>query len=228
MKKLTLLLIAACLFNIQSKAQEKSFQKGRLIISLCANGAFYTDNLHQEQDSSYLSTVTRIAKDKKGQALAGVFPLAVEYGLTNWLGVGVRGAYTKFIDDTDSTYKYGKPKVTTTDFGLTLDFHLVKTVSFDMPIVINAGYSNFTFLQNNSINSTAKATGFNYGIGIQPRIFFSKHFAMFFNIAYSGLDYTKITWSDNNVANYSNVNNLTGTLKASGANLGLGFLVSFL
>ena len=228
MKKITLLLLAACLFTLHSKAQEKSFQKGRLIISLCANGAFYADKYHEERDSSFLTRITHVAKDKKDQALAGVFPLSIEYGLTNWLGVGVRGAYTKFIDNPDSTYKYGKPKVTSTDVGLTLDFHLIKTVSFDMPIVINAGYSSFTFLQNNSVNSSAKATGYNYGIGIQPRIFFNKHFAMFFNIAYSGIDYNKIKYWDNAVSSYNDTQNASGTLKASGANLGLGFLVSFL
>ena len=189
MKKL-LLFITIALLGTALKAQEKSFQKGKIIISVGANLGVYGTKTHQEQDKSVLISgavqTVRTVKDTTGGAGSGVFPLTIEYGITNWLGVGARFGYSKYIAKADSANKNTKPTVIGLDGDLVLSLHFIKTVHFDMPLEFVAGYSHLNYMSNDQNGSAAKSGGLNYGFALVPHIYFGKHVGMFFNLGYSG------------------------------------------
>jgi hypothetical protein len=160
---------------------------------------------------------------------ATIYPLKVEYGVTNWLGVGARFAYSNYIEERDSITGI-KPKFTSVDAGVVLNFHLVKSKRFDMPISVNFGYSSFKYLSNDAVGGKGKDNGLNYGIGILPRIYFGDHVGMFFNLGYAG--YTVIRALNFLTIQIQTLNDDNGQdwlykIKGSGMNIGIGLIGKF-
>ncbi len=243
MKKITLTFLAFSFFATGINAQDKSFQKGTIAVDLGIGFAVYGTKSHEEYNSQVwngtsFSTV-RIKKDTTDGAASTIIPVSVEYGVTNWLGVGARFGYSKYIANADSTNNNIKPTVRGLDVDLVLNFHLVKTKRFDMPINLIVGYSKFNYKANNpntspvgfpdNGNSMAKDNGLNYGISLVPRIYFGDHIGMFFNIGYMGYYYPSITFSDNSDSNLNDNNNQDQKfkLKGNGFNLGIGLIGKF-
>ncbi len=225
MKKTILLSSAIVLIISNSIAQEKAFIKGKIIISPSASFGVYGTNVHSEWD--YHDSFQDIHKtdEQNGGAASAVYALNLEYAINNWLGIGGRFGYSKYFTQADSTNNHIKPSVNGWDGGLTLGFHFVKTVHFDMPILLTCGYSHIKYQALNSTDGTAQGGGLNYGIALVPRIYFGNHIGMFFNVGYVGYNYPNLTLSDN-TTNFNNIN-YTFKLKASGANVGLGLVFKF-
>jgi hypothetical protein len=219
MKKINLLIIAISIISLTSFAQEKAFLKGKLVISGNASLGVYATKTHSEWN--YLSF--HKTADTVGGAASGVYALNLEYGLTNWFGIGGRFGYSKYIASADSTNHYIKPNVNGVDGNLTFNFHFIKTVHFDMPIQLLFGYSHIKYQALDAYNGIAEGSGLNYGISLVPRIYFGKHIGMFFNVGYVGYNYPNLTLSNNTGI----LNNLDYTfkLKANGVNLGIGLVV---
>ena len=232
MKKVTLLFIAFAICGNILKAQEKAFQKGKISISIGAGLGVYKTKSHQAQDQSVYSGgsvhTIRAIKDTTGGAGAGIFPVTLEYGLTNWLGIGGRFAYSKYIAKGDSTNKNIKPTVFGFDGDVALSLHFIKTVHFDMPLQFTAGYSNLKYLSNDSNKDMAKGGGYNYAVSLVPRIYFGKHIGMFFNVGYVGYSYPNLIFSNNSSSNTNaDSGNLKFRLNGSGVNIGGGLVVKF-
>ncbi len=220
MKKIILLLVVAACMGLQTKAQEKAFIKGKVIISASASLGVYATKINSEWD--YLSI--HEAHDTNSGAASGVYALNLEYAVNNWLGIGGRFGYSKYYAETDKATGT-KPYVNGWDGDLTLGLHLIKTVHFDMPVQFTFGYSHIKYLALDTRNGIVAGGGLNYGIALVPRIYFGKHFGMFFNVGYMGYNYPNLTLSDN--TNVYNIINYKFKLKADGANVGLGFMFKF-
>ncbi len=243
MKKVTLFVLVFCTSFSGLKAQDKSFQKGDITVGLGIGVAIYGTKIHEEYNSqiwngSGISTV-RIANDTTDGAASTIIPVSVEYGLSNWFGLGARFGYSKYFANADSTNNNIKPTVRGLDLDLVLNFHLVKTKRFDMPISLIVGYSNFNYKANNpnsnptplpdNGNSMAKDNGLNYGIALVPRIYFGSHVGMFFNVGYMGYNYGSITFSNNSDSNLNDDNNQDRNfkIKGNGFNIGIGLIGKF-
>lgn len=246
MKKITLIVLVFCLTGMTLKAQDKSFQKGNIIVDLGIGFAYYGTKLHNEYDQEYWTgssfATKRIIEDTTDAAASVIYPLSLEYGVTNWLGVGARFGFSNYIEGTENdtingvAYSY-KPKVTSMDIGLLLNFHLIKTKRFDMPIELLVGYSKFKYLANNpnsnpagspdNGNLTGKDNGMNYGIAVVPRLYFGDHFGMFINAGYMGYAYRSVSFSNNSDSDVNNDNNQKFRLKGNGFNMGIGFVAKF-
>jgi hypothetical protein len=243
MKK-TLVTIAAVAICINSvKAQDKAFKKGDIVVDLGVGFAVYGTKNHNEYNSrvwngTSISTV-RITEDTTDATASSIIPISVEYGITNWFGVGARFGYSKYIASSDSTNNFTKPTVRGLDADLLLNFHLVKTKRFDMPLSLIIGYSNFKYKANNpntnpanlpdNGNAMAKDNGLNYGISLVPRIYFGDHIGMFFNVGYMGFNYGSITFSNNSDSNLNDDDNQDQLfkLKGNGVNVGIGLVAKF-
>ena len=225
MKKIILLVIAVACMGQQTKAQEKAFIKGKVIISASASLGAYGTKLHSSWDSTFINNTYKVAKDENSGAASAIYGLNVEYALNNWLGIGGRFGYSKYFTQADSTNNYTKPNVNGWDGNLTLGFHFVKSVHFDMPLMFSLGYSKIKYQALDATNGIAQGGGLGYAISILPRIYFGNHFGMFFNLGYAGYNYPNLTLSNN--TNVFNTINYTFKLKASGANVGLGFMFKF-
>jgi len=236
MKNSKLLLIGLLFTSFAVKAQDKAFEKGKITIDLGAGVGLYGTKVHEEYNQkeyywtgSGIGTRTkRIKHDTTDASGAFIFPLQVEYGITNWLGIGARFAYANWIEERDSITKI-KPKATSIDAGLVLNFHLIKSRRFDMPISLSIGYSNFKFMANDANDGIAKDNGMFYGIGLVPRIYFGDHIGMFFNLGYAGYNYPSVQFSDKNNSNINTKDDKDWKykLKGNGANIGIGLIGKF-
>ncbi len=220
MKKINLLLIAISIISLTTFAQEKAFQKGKITISVGAGFGVYGTKSYTQWDSVYGGSSYKATRTKNDGAASGIYPINLEYGITNWLGIGARFGFSKYaVSDTVKL----KPTVTGWDGDLNLFLHFVKTKRFDMPVQLTAGYSSFKYLSNDLNGSMAKGGGINYAISLVPRIYFGNHIGMYFNLGYAGYNYPNLILSDNK--NTLNNLNYTFKLKANGVNLGLGLIV---
>jgi hypothetical protein len=241
MKNKVLALLILLPFASHVKAQDKAFQKGNMVIDLGVGLGVYGTKVHQEYDQDVYVFPTgikteRVKKDTTDAAASFIFPLRFEYGITNWLGVGARLAYSKYATEKDSVNNY-KPKVYGVDADLVISFHLVKSKHFDMPVCLSLGYSSITYKANNpntnppflpdNGNGMAKGGGSNYGISLVPRIYFGDHVGMFFNVGYAGYNYPHLIFSNNSDSNLNDDNNMIYKLKGNGLNLGLGIVGKF-
>jgi hypothetical protein len=239
-KTILLLMMFACIGN-NIKAQDKAFQKGTINVDLGIGVALYGTKTHHEYDATYWTGTAFATERKKEDTTDGagsrIIPISVEYGVTNWLGIGVRLGHSKYLSTADSSNNFIKPSVRGLDADLLINFHLVKGKRFDMPLSIMIGYSNFKYKANNpntavagspdNGNGIAKDNGFNYGIALVPRIYFGDHFGMFFNVGYMGYTYPSIIFSNNSDSNLNDTNNATYKIKGSGVNIGLGLIAKF-
>ena len=211
MKKLLCILLAGMALNSFS---QKSFSKGSIVIDLNANLGIYNT---VAQDSSDRAEGIK----QTDKAVPYAFALGVEYGVLNFLSVGIKGQTATYLQGSDSTGK-PRPTVKGNDIVLVVNSHLVRTKRFDLVFGGNFGYSNFKFKANDSKASMAKGGGIAYDLHLTPRLYFSKNFGMFFSLSYAGVGYNKLKFSDN-VRKYTE----TVSIKASGVNYALGFQITF-
>ena len=210
MKKLICALFVCLAFG---SVAQKSFSKGSIVVTLDANLGIY-------------NTVSRDSSDRaeghshSDKAAPYGFALGVEYGVLDFLSVGLKGQLCTYIQGSDSTGP--KPTVKGKDIVLVVNSHLIRTKRFDLVFGGNFGYSGIKFLANDTKASMFKGGGIAYDLHLTPRIFFSKNFGMFFNLSYAGYGYGKLKFSDN-IRKYTE----TVSLKMSGVNYGMGFQVTF-
>lgn len=228
MKKITLTLAGIALLITTSKAQ--AFHKGAIVVDLGAGVSVFKTDIKEEYNNQLWNgssiTTIRVKKDTTSGAGAATYPLTVEYGLKNWLGVAARLAYSKYFSEKDSISGL-KVAVRGIDAGLVLNLHLIKTNRFEMPISATLGYSSFKLDSKDSLNSIAKDNGINYGFSLVPRFYFGNHIGLSLQVGYIAYSYPSILFSNNNDANMNDNNNHTFKLKASGANIGAGLIVKF-
>ncbi len=218
MKKITLTIAAITVLLTAAKAQDKAFEKGNITVDLGAGFGLYGTKIHQKFGN--------ITKDTTDAAASAIYPLKAEYGVTNWLGVGARFAFANYFEETDSITKI-KPTTRGIDAGIVANFHLVKSKRFDMPISVTFGYSRFSINSNDSFGTKAKANGLGYGISLLPRIYFGDHIGMFFNLGYMGYNYSNVKYSNNTDSDLNKTWNAKVSLKANGANIGIGLIAKF-
>lgn len=254
LKKLTLVTLALTSLSASLNAQDdKAFHKGSITIDPSIGFAIYGTKVHTEYDEDYfnISTLTidkrRVVEDTTDGAAATIFGLNGEYGVTDWLGIGFRFGYSKYIAEeehdtvyvglTKTTYSY-QPKARSIDFGLDVNFHLVKGKRFDMPLCLTVGYSNFKYSRNNpdtdpsskdNSGEGGKDNGMNYGIHLKPKIYFGKaqHVGLAFHVGYMGYTYPSVLFSNNSDSNLNDENNWEYKLKGNGFNIGIGISVKF-
>ena len=252
MKKIIVFsLLTAFSSGLLMSQEDKAFHKGSITIDPSIGLAIYNTQSHTEQDETYWTGTSfasrRVKKDTTDKAGATIYALNGEYGIANWLGVGVRFGYSNYIEGTqkDSVYnllsatytQYSyKPKARSIDFGVNVNFHLIKGKRFDMPICLTLGYSNFKYSENNpdtDLSSTdnsgamAKDNGLNYGILLMPKIYFGKeqHVGLTFHIGYMGYNYPSMQLSNHSDANLNDNNNATFQLKGNAFNIGVGLSI---
>lgn len=227
MKKITLIIAGIALLLNTSKAQ-KAFEKGNITVDLGVGLGIFNTKSHKEQDIKVWKGSSLVAirevEDTTDKAASMIVPLKFEYGVKNWLGIGARLAYSNYLGGTDSTTGK-KPKSRGLEGGVILNFHLIKTAKFDMPIGVTIGYSNFKYMSNDSLDSQAKDNGLNYGIFLSPRFYFGQHIGLFFDLGYIGYNYPSVLFRNSTDANINDNNNLLQKIKFGGTNIGIGVVV---
>ncbi len=215
MKKKVLIALSLLIVSGTIQAQDKAFRAGNIVVDVGLGGAGYKTLL-----SSTITTGTvSVKNEKNGTAGSVIYPIQVEYGLRNWLGIGARFAYSKYYDSTKSNRGI--------DFDFVLNFHLIKTKRFEMPISLFLGYSNLNIKYKDVLNTIAKDNGMSNGIMLIPRFYITKHFGLFVNVGFVNYVYPSLTFTNN--SNKSNINpaQINISLAGNGETFGFGALYKF-
>lgn len=206
MKKISIVFFTLCIYLAKLNAQE--FAKGDFLIGLNAGFGQYKLITHTEYNQ--LSTITnkieRIIFDSTDIARSYSIPLTAEYGLADWMGIGFRLGYNNFLPAKDSLYKT-VPKTRSFDAGIMASFHFIKAESFEIPIQLHVGYSNYGYKSKNSTGFGLKGNGVSFGIALNPTYYFNETVGIYINAGFYRYSFSNVTMYDNNDTNINNNNN---------------------
>lgn len=188
MKKVIFLLVT--IFFIQSgtlKAQ--AFEKGNFNIDLGFGFGLYGTS--QKSTTTYNGlTVTDTETDG---AVSTIVPILFEYGISDKIGLGAEFAYNNYsINDSDKVFLN---KVSSIDFGLKVNYHLLNSDKNDLFVGFGIGMSSMNVDYTTSAFQFIegfKGSGMYFSIGLTDRIFFSDHIGILFNLGYRGYNYSKL------------------------------------
>jgi hypothetical protein len=232
MKKVSLIVSCLVLFTSISKSQDKAFKKGDIAVSLGAGTGIYLAKAHTEFNSKRYNSqngsieTVRLEEDYVDGISSLIFPIHFEYAVNNWLGTGLRFAYSDYPEFQPSWISY-KSKTYNFDSYLSMSFHFVKSPKFDMPIILFLGYSVIRHFENDPPDSRTKANGLNYGISIQPNFYFGKHIGIFLNVGLAGFRYPNVIFSDKFDNNINDNNDKLYQITGLGVNTGFGLIAKF-
>lgn len=201
------LVLALLLSPFASLAQ--STEKGDYLVSGGAGLGIYNTYIN-EKDS------TRIETDKTA---AWVFPVGVEYMITDRFGCGAFLKYGKYIEGDSSN----NADVHAIEFMVRPAFHLYNGRKLNIGVHADLGFTNITYNVNDTYSTTGTGFGLLYGLGADLQLYFTKGFGMFFRYSYYSFTYNNFT-VDNNQPNQEPV---VYKFKLDGGNSVLGIMVKF-
>ncbi len=189
MKKIIFILIAFTALQVNAQ----SFYKGALVADLNYGFDIYRIKTH----TTYKDNNPPPKDTTDGTASSGP-NLGVEYGVLDWLGVGIRGKYDTYVTSTD---KNGvRPTANGGEIGVVLNFHILRKDVFNLIGGFNAGYSHFTYHSNDSVGTEAYGDGTWFDLHLTPRFYFGR-FGISTTITVPFINYPKITTSNTNFNN---------------------------
>lgn len=218
MKKIFILTGLAFLFLANLSAQ--SFEQGTKVIELQYEFGAYKTSTHDK--------VNNTTDDNNGAA-SKIFNASCEYGVLNWLGVGLKLQYDNYFTDPDTIHhtfpqadEIVDPKISSFDVAAMGNVHLVRKDHFDLVFGANFGVSFFSYHVNDALATQANGTGSWIDLHLTPRFYFGNHFGMHLNFGYANFNYPNVKAKN---STQSSINAFS--LKGSGANIGIGFQYRF-
>ena len=174
---------------------QKSFYSGALVIS--AN--FGTDGNIANQ--RYFSASEPQAQTLNGSATASDFNIGAEYGLFNWLGLGIISRVDNYYSQ-ENQITQSTPSEGAMDIGGTANLHLLKWAHLDVLAGYDFGFSHLTYNTNNSIHTTSTANGTWSDIHATGRIYFGR---LGINLCFyvPGTTYTNFKTSNMSLGDYT-------------------------
>ena len=208
-------IFALFTYLISVQAFSQSFYKGALVLDAnVAIDAYSVDYKYQLKNTNLIS-------EHKSGAASSNFNIGLEYGLTKWLGIGLRGKFDNYFTKRDST-THSTPTAKGAEIAFILNAHLVKVDHFDLPIGIDLGYSHLDYFQNDVGNNQIYGSGGYFNFHINPRVYF-KRFGFNLNIAVPIIHYANMTSNNSTFNQY-----VLADWKGTGFSMGLGIQYRFL
>jgi len=183
MKKILLLAISV-VFLQQVNAQ--SFQRGSIVLGLNYGLDGYKIQEH------YINKTTGGSHDTTGGAAATNWNLGAEYGLFNWLGVGIQLKLDNYFHDTTTSNDIGF------EAGLIVNLHVIRAQHFNLVAGFDFGLSNLT-INYVTDNNQVYGTGPWFDFHITPRFYFGR-FGLNLNLYFPSINYANLT---SNVATFN-------------------------
>ena len=221
-KKIILLFI--CISSLQtfsqssgSQVSSQSFYKGALVFDVNTGLDIYGVKFN------YQTKNITPAKDTTTKSGAGStnFNFGLEYAVSNWLGLGVKAKFDKYIAGKDSS-THSTPTIRGIELAAVVNAHVVRVKHFDLPIGLDLGYSNLNYHLNDVGNNQIYGNGSYFNFHINPRIYF-KRFGFNINIGVPFINYASLTSNNLTFNKY-----ILADWKASGVSLGIGLQYRFL
>lgn len=216
MKRASLCFISLFIFSfsIISNAQvssEQSFQKGSLIASL--SYGFDIDNVKLQEVNNYLTPPQTI--NSTGKAGSGNLNLGGEYGVNNWLGLGLQFKLDSYLHSSNVSQANGF------EGGIIVNAHIVRHKHFDFLAGLDIGASTLTLTLNDGFNDQVYGSGSWFDFHLTTRIYFGK-FGINTTLYFPSINYT-ITTNNSTFNEY-----IADSWKASGFGFNIGIQYHFL
>jgi hypothetical protein len=207
MKKL--LIIALVATGTLVKAQDPSFFKGALVISADAGFEAYSVNENYNIIGISNKFFSATAKINTTTSAGGSF----EFGLFNWLGIGLQSTYNIYNLSKDSSGS--TPGATSFAIGGLVNIHIIRLHHLDLMLGGNFGLSFLHYSDN--IGNVQLATGGSEDLHVTARYYFGR-----FGVnASASLPFTNYPKFSTN-SNQSVGENVLDTWKASGGAFSIG------
>ncbi len=208
MKKILFILASIAVLS-QAKAQDNSFYKGALVLSADASFEAYSVNENYNIIGISNKLFSATAKINTTTSAGGSF----EFGLFNWLGVGLQSTYNSYNLSKDSSGS--TPKATSFAIGGLANIHIIRFKHLD--IMLGGNFSLAFLHYTDNIGNVQLATGSSEDLHITARYYFGR---FGFN-ASASLPFTNYPKFSNN-SNLTVGENILDTWKASGGAFSIG------
>lgn len=218
MKKILILLAMGITFSWLDPVglQAQSFQKGSLVIT--ANYGFDAYSIKQ---STRLYNVPNSNSDTTTGAAGTNWNIEAEYGLLNWLGVGIHLKLDNYITSYDSANHY-KPTAIGFEGGVLINIHIIRTQHFDLLAGCNLGFSTFTYTFD-VFNDQVYGSGSWTDLHLSTRFYFGR-FGLNLNFYRPEISYPNLTTNNSNIGLGESV--LTSWLgTGGGASIGIQYRI---
>jgi len=219
MKKLVVITLFTLSSSLFTLCGAQSFQAGSLI----AYGSFGLDILHTSytQTIQYLGANVGKTQTNTGGAATSTPQLGAEFGVTNWLGLGLAGQFDEYIHGKNDTNS-GVSSALAFEIGAIINFHIIRHTHFDLLAGFNIGYSNLTITSNNGTNDQIYGSGTWFDVHLTTRIYVGK-FGFNITLVFPNMNYPKLT---SNVTTYNEY--VLSSFKLSGTGFNAGVQYHFL
>jgi hypothetical protein len=211
MKKLfvcTGFFILSSSFFIRTSAQ--TFQFGTLTVQANYGLEVYTVAQHSA------NTYSNQSKDTTSGAACGSLTVGGEFGVTNWLGLGLNFKLDSYLHNSNVTQANGF------ESGICANAHFLRCCHLDMFGGINAGYSNLTLSFNDVENYQIYGSGTWFDLHGTIRVYFGRFgFNGTFYVPF--INYPELTSNSNTFNEY-----ILDSWKAHGFGFSFGFQYHFL
>ncbi|HTA26482.1 MAG TPA: hypothetical protein VK809_01745 [Bacteroidia bacterium] len=213
MKKLLLGLSVSILgFSFFNPCSAQTFQSGSLIVSLTYGFDIYSTQYNQV--NNYLSPPQTISST--GGAASGNVNLGAEFGVTNWLGLGLQGKFDSYLHKSNFQSANGG------EYGILINFHIIRHLHFDLLGGFDVGGSQLTLTSNDGTNDQVYGSGSWFDIHFTSRVYIGK-FGFSATLYFPSINYSNLT---SNVSGYNEF--VIASLKAHGEGLNFGVQYHFL
>lgn len=208
------LLIVLFSLSFSSKTMAQSFHKKALVFDAKLGIDVYdTKNVLKLKSTGKDTTET-------GKAVSRNFGFGLEYGVMDYLGIGIRAKFNRFFAEPDDSTKLD-PKHTSLDYMATINYHPIRGKVFNLFAGINIGGSHLNLIFNDINKTEVYGDGLYFDIHVSPRIYL-KNFGFQFDLGMPLFNYPNI--SSNNI-NFNN--EVLAKLKGIGYNFGIGIQYKF-
>jgi|GEM_PF-972318 hypothetical protein len=209
MKKLILLVVS--ILTLQ-QVNAQSFQAGSLVTSL--DWGF---DLYSVAQTYSLYNVPNSTSTKTSGAASTNWNLAGEFGVLNWLGLGVQLKLDNYVTSRDSTTGI-KPTAIGFEGGIIANLHIIRHPHFNLLGGIDLGYSHLTYNTNDGFSDQVYGDGSWFDFHLTMRFYFGR-----FGLNFTGyspvINYASLT---SNNSNWSLGENVLASWKGKGGGINLG------
>ena len=188
MKKIIFVLMGFA--SLQMSAQ--SFYKGALVASLNYGIDIYNVKEHLVYKGSAINGPA--PKDTTDGAGAHGLRLSAEYGVVDWLGVGLSGKINTYLTSKDKTTGI-TPTASGGEIGLLVNFHMLRKQKFNLSGGFDLGYSHLTYRSHDALGTEVYGDGSWFNLHITPRLYFGR-FGINMTLNFPFINYPNLVSSD--------------------------------
>jgi len=215
-KAITYIALFIFSFTLFTPCSAQTFQTGSLIVS--AAYGFDVYSLREHEIETYTSPAG--TKEVNSGAASGNINVGGEYGVTNWLGLGLQFKFDNYLHkDSGNT---GIQSAYGFEYGAIINFHIVRHLHFDLLGGLDLGLSSLTLTSNDGYNDQIYGKGGWFDIHFTTRVYIGK-FGFSATLYFPTINYPTLTSNNQTFNTY-----IIDSWHASGTGLNIGVQYHFL